>query len=106
MSPVLRVISFRQPGRVVPRRAAGLAAAAVRLRCGEQMAWHSTKAREELLLVLEGRVVLEVERSGRRPLRRALGAGSCALIPSQMWHRVRNPSRPPARYLYVTAPAR
>jgi len=100
----LRVVSYRRAGRVIPRRRVGLRVGAVILRRGERMAWHSTEAREELLIVFAGRVRLEVEGRGRRLRRRVVAAGSCAWLPSHTRHRVVNRARAPARYLYVTAP--
>lgn len=70
------------------------------------MAWHSTGAREELLIVLEGRVVLEVEAAKNRVSRRAITSGSCAWLPTSLVHQVINRSRRSALYLYVTAQCR
>jgi mannose-6-phosphate isomerase-like protein (cupin superfamily) len=83
----------------------GLRAAVVVLKPDGAMAWHSTKAREELLVPLAGRVVLET----RTPLgacrRYALSRERCAWLPVRTLHRVVNDSRSEARYLYVTAPS-
>ena len=68
------------------------------------MTWHSTRQREELLLVLLGRVELEWYTLHGRCRRAALTGGQCAFLPSQVLHRTVNRSRTPARYLYVTAP--
>ena len=65
------------------------------------MDWHSTKEREELLVMLEGRVQLELQTS-----RMSLRAGQCAWLPPRTLHRVVNRSTTPARYVYVTGRAR
>lgn len=103
MPAVLRAASFRRAGPLVPRRGRGLRAGSVRLPPGGVMDWHSTRAREELLLGLRGIVRLEMERRGRIR-RRTIRAGSCILLPRQTRHRVVNRSPAPAHYLYVTAP--
>ena len=73
------------------------------------MDWHSTRAREELLIALDGRLRVEVLASDRTPAPRArpipLKAGECLFLPRHTQHRVLNMSRSPARYIYVTAPA-
>ncbi len=65
------------------------------------MDWHSTEAREELLLAMAGAVELQI-RSRSTVRRRALRAGQCAFLPARTRHRVVNRSRTPARYVYVT----
>lgn len=70
------------------------------------MDWHTTGAREELLIALRGRVALEVQMSARRVRRRLVAAGACAFLPPAMRHRVLNRSTRAAHYLYVTAPTR
>ena len=80
------------------------------------MDWHSTRSREELLILLAGQVDLEAERprpraspaqrrgASRGRLRRvALRAGQCAFLPKRTLHRVINRSSADARYLYVAA---
>ena len=61
MSSAIRRRTYRRPGRLVPPGAVGLRARAVRLKPGQQMDWHSTRAREELLVALRGSVGLEVQ---------------------------------------------
>ncbi|MBI2104740.1 MAG: hypothetical protein HYT90_04050 [Candidatus Omnitrophica bacterium] len=107
-----------------------LRAGAVRLKPGGAMEWHSTRSREELLVLLAGQVGLETEGSRHRPSTRvarsgrpraralrprpgpasrgrvrrvALRAGQCAWIPPRTVHRVVNRSAASAWYLYVTA---
>lgn len=68
------------------------------------MPWHSTGAREELLIALKGRVQIRTEdaRGGARRL--VLRAGRCAFLPTKTRHLVMNVSRRTASYLYVTGP--
>ena len=67
------------------------------------MNWHSTHRREELILVLRGqvRVVCDV---GARMREMRVTAGQSLLVPQRTRHRVVNPSRSIAQYVYVTAP--
>jgi mannose-6-phosphate isomerase-like protein (cupin superfamily) len=95
--------SYRRAGRLVPRTSRGLRAGSVILRRDEAMGWHSTGRREELVILLAGRVRLDVDTSAQIA-RWSLRAGECAFIPPETPHRVVNRSRTLARYLYVTAP--
>ena len=95
-------------GQLIPRRRRGLRAAVVALAPGASMTWHSTKRREELLIVLRGKVVLEWFPSGRRGAEasiRLLREGQCAFLRSRTRHRLLNGSPAVARYVYVTGPA-
>lgn len=86
----------------MPKRVRGLRAGSVALKPGAAMPWHSTKDREELIIILAGQVQLEVERAQSRRGRTVLRAGQCALLPRHMPHTVVNRSARTARYLYVT----
>ena len=97
----IRAVSCRRPGRLTPPQAVGLRAGAVTLPTGGVMDWHSTLGREELLVMLEGRVRLQV-RSPRRTSQVPLRAGQCAWLPPRTAHRVVNRSATSARYVYVT----
>ena len=81
-------------------------AGVVVLKPGEIMEWHSTRAREELLIMLAGRVQVEVEgRVGCQHV--GLNVGACARLPQRTRHRIVNRSTAAAaRYVYVTAPVR
>ncbi len=70
------------------------------------MDWHSTRTREELVLVLSGAVELETAGPHSRVRRLRLKAGQCAFLPSRLLHRVVNRSHAQAAYIYVTAPVR
>lgn len=106
MSSIILLASVRRAGRLLPRRGAGLRAGVVALKPGEVMEWHSTDAREELLILLKGWVRVEIGslRRARRQVR--LGDRQLLFLPSHTRHRVINGSTKLARYLYITAPAR
>ena len=105
MSSRIRRRSCLAAGRVVPPTANGLRSAVVILPPGGVMDWHSTNAREELLVALAGRMHVEVS-SVRRLRRLTLPEGFCVFLPRRTRHRVLNRSSSMARYLYVTAAAR
>ena len=88
---------------MVPPEAHGLRAASVTLRPGAVMEWHSTRAREELLMVVSGHVKVEMRTAPRSV--RTLSAGHCLFVPHHTWHRVINRATREATYLYVTASA-
>ena len=69
------------------------------------MPWHSTQRREELLLVLAGRVRLETQPSNGRVRALAVRAGQSVFLPRETIHQVVNPSKGQARYVYITAQA-
>lgn len=76
------------------------------LKSGGIMDWHSTERREELIVVVEGEVVLELQPVTGRPRLIRMAAGRCAFLPSRVLHRVVNRSKRIARYLYITADSR
>jgi quercetin dioxygenase-like cupin family protein len=100
----MRAVSYLRDGRLVPKRQGGLRAGSVRLAPGGLMPWHSTGDREELILVLAGRIEVHAKRAGRRRTS-AVPKGRCLFLPSRTEHAVLNRSRRPARYVYVTAAA-
>lgn len=65
------------------------------------MAWHSTGRREELLVMLTGRVSLEVRQDARLAIHPVM-AGQCIFLPRRVEHRVVNRAAIAAQYLYVT----
>ena len=75
------------------------------LRPREVMAWHTTGNREELLIVLAGRLRLEAQWP-RRLTKRVVHAGECLFVPQGLPHRVVNAFSTTVRYLYVTGSAR
>ena len=101
MSARIAQRSWRRSGRLVPP-SARLRSRAMQLAPGNAIDWHSTKDREELLLVLSGVLSLEIETSGRTRVKR-LRTGAAIYLPPQVMHRVRNESRQRLLYVYVTA---
>lgn len=98
----MRVVSYRRAGRLAPKRRRGLQAGSVILRPGAVMPRHSTKEREELIIALAGRMLIEAEDARGCSRRTILSEGRCALLPPRTVHTVSNRSRGTARYLYVT----
>ena len=68
------------------------------------MPWHSTGNREELVIVLGGKVRFESRLNGSRIKAVTIQAGECVFVPSHTMHQVVNRSKASAEYLYVTAP--
>ena len=66
------------------------------------MAWHTTGRREELLIALEGRLVVEARAQRRRMRRWPLAAGRTLFLPPRTEHRVLQTGAHPAHYIYVT----
>ena len=93
--------SWRTAGRLVPAQA-HLHSRAVVLRRGACMDWHTTAAREELLLVLAGRLAVETRRGRQRLRRVALQDGQSLFLPPATAHHVLNAGARAARYIYVT----
>jgi mannose-6-phosphate isomerase-like protein (cupin superfamily) len=85
-----------------PPQTAGMRAGVVSLRPGASVGRHSTGAREEFIVVLEGRG--EVRVGAAAPL--AVSAGTGAYVPPERDHDVVNSGDAPLRYVYVVAPAR
>ena len=94
--------SWHRSGRLVPP-SARLCSRAMHLAPGEAIDWHSTKHREELLLVLSGILSLELDTPRRVRRVTRLKAGSTVYLRPHVMHRVRNASRRPLVYVYVTA---
>jgi mannose-6-phosphate isomerase-like protein (cupin superfamily) len=84
-----------------PGPAEGMRSGVVLLEPGHAVGRHSTRAREELLVVLEGIGELVVDGGDALPLE----AGSGAYVPPQQEHDVVNTGAGPLRYVYVVAPA-
>ncbi len=73
----------------------------MRLRPGARMDWHTTGSREELLILVQGGVVVET-RAARRLHRQAVSVGETLFLPPRVEHQVVNAGRRAARYIYVT----
>lgn len=86
---------------VKPPGAVSLRSGFVRLEPGGDVGRHSTGENEEMLVVLEGRGVLECE--GCRQLE--IAGGQIAYVPPRTRHNVINRGTAPLAYLYVLARA-
>ena len=102
MTRTLRRISYLRSGRLIPRATRGLRAGSVALAPRETMPWHSTGVREELLITVAGRLVVEARPSPRATRRLAMRRGQAVFIPPHTPHTVVNHSRARAMYLYIT----
>jgi len=83
-----------------PPQTAGMRSGVVVLQPGASVGRHNTGAREEIIVVLEGRG--EVRVAGVPPL--AVKAGTAAYVPPRRSHDVVNTGERPLRYVYVVAP--
>jgi len=84
-----------------PKLAEGMRSGVVSLEPGHAVGRHSTCAREELIVVLEGSGELVVDGGDTVPLE----AGAGAYVPPEQEHDVVNTGTGPLRYVYVVAPA-
>jgi quercetin dioxygenase-like cupin family protein len=69
------------------------------LQPGEEVGEHSTKEKEEIIIVLEGKATVEID---GQPFSEVT-PGAVAYIPSQTLHNVRNKSACKLRYIYVAS---
>jgi mannose-6-phosphate isomerase-like protein (cupin superfamily) len=97
-SQVIHVAGLDGPGLVTPEDAKRMRSRVVVLEPGKEVGEHTTEDREELLIVLEGKVVL-VGPDGEHPI----VPGQAAFIPLGTLHNVINRTKVPARYMYVLA---
>ena len=95
--------SYQKPGQLIPSRAQHFKGRSIRLSPGRAIEWHSTRDREEVILVFRGSVSLEVRGPRSRIRSIALSKGRAAFLSPQVWHRVVNRSRRQAHYVYLTA---
>ena len=102
MTRRIRHVSYLRSGRLIPKAAGGLRARSVGLRPGERMAWHSTGAREELLVMVRGCLRVDAETTPGRVRRLMVKSGEAVFLPQRTPHTVVNAFRAAARYLYVT----
>ena len=98
----IRHVSYLRPGRLIPKMAGGLRARTVRLMPGARMARHSTGAREELLIMLDGRLRIEATSPASVQRRLTVTRGEAVFLPKRTPHAVINASKAHAMYLYVT----
>jgi len=95
---VIHVADIDKPCLVTPDEAKRMRSRVVVLGPGEEVGEHTTEDREELLMVLEGSIVL-IGPDGEHPL----SVGRAAFIPLMTKHNVINRSKAKARYIYVLA---
>ena len=100
-----RRASYLRAGRLVPKRPRGLRARSVRLAPGGIMDWHSTREREELLIVLSGTMRVQVARANGTTAGIRLRQGQTLFLPKATRHRVMNRTRATTDYIYVTGAA-
>ncbi len=94
--------SYRKPGKLIPPHAQHLKGRSIVLRRGQAIEWHSTRDREEIILVFRGSVSLETRDRRDRTRSIALSSGRAAFLSQDVWHRVVNRSHRQAHYVYVT----
>ena len=100
-----RQFSYYRPGRLIVAPKKGLRARSVQLLPGARIDWHSTKDREELLLVIQGEVVLSVGQAMGKMQNKHLKQGQGIFLPKTTRHCVVNRSRHASQYVYVTGRA-
>ncbi len=101
----LRQFSYYRQGRLIVTPKKGLRARSVRLLPGARVDWHSTQEREELLLVIQGKVVLSVGRAMGKTQNKHLKQGQGIFLPKTTRHCVMNRSHRTSQYVYVTGRA-
>lgn len=94
----IHVASLEEPCLVTPEDAKRMRARVVELEPGQEVGEHTTENREELIVVLEGAIVL-IGPDGEHQLM----VGQAAFIPLNALHNVKNKTKKKARYMYVLA---
>jgi quercetin dioxygenase-like cupin family protein len=84
-----------------PPETCSMRSGAVTLQPGQTIGWHSTRANEEAIIVLEGEGTLLLNKDQNLSLR----AGEVAYCPPETEHDVRNSGSGVLRYIYVVAKA-
>jgi quercetin dioxygenase-like cupin family protein len=95
---LVHVATLEEPCLVTPEDAKRMRARVVELEPGKEVGEHTTENREELIVVLEGAIVLTGP-DGEHPLK----TGQSAFIPLDTVHNVKNKTKKKARYMYVLA---
>jgi quercetin dioxygenase-like cupin family protein len=83
-----------------PPQTAGMRSGLVRLKSGEIIGEHSTRDKEEVLIILKGRAKIFLEKHPALTVR----AGSLIYIPPHTIHNVTNAGRQLLEYVYIVAP--
>jgi len=84
-----------------PPQSVAMRSGYVTLAAGATVGWHTTGAREELIIVLAG----AGDACFRDKPTMAVGAGAAVYVPPQCEHDIVNTGLEPLRYIYVVAPA-
>ena len=82
-------------------KSSGLSSGLVRLKPKETVGEHSTKDREEIIIILKGKARVHYGKNGRFVLPKK----SFAFFPRHTRHNVENTGRGPLEYTYITARA-
>ena len=82
-----------------PPQSVAMRSGLVVLDCGEEVGSHSTRANEELLVVLDGIGEVEIEGENVQKIQK----GCVAYIPPATVHNVFNVGTEPLRYLYIVS---
>jgi len=80
----------------------GMRGGSVKLKPGESVGWHSTSANEEVLVILRGSGVANIEEHPNVPLTEKM----LAYIPPATRHNVTNNGSEVLEYVWVVAPTR
>jgi quercetin dioxygenase-like cupin family protein len=94
----IHIASIDETCLVTPEDAKRMRARVVVLEPGQEVGEHTTENREELIVVLEGTIVL-IGPDGEHQLK----VGQAAFIPLNALHNVKNKTKKKARYMYVLA---
>ena len=68
------------------------------LKKGEEIGPHSTDEKEEMIIILKGEAILEIEGDNKK-----IQPGHIVYIPKNTGHNVRNDSEVTLKYIYITA---
>jgi quercetin dioxygenase-like cupin family protein len=101
----IRKCRYLRPGRLILRPTDGLKARSVRLLGRTGIKRHTTGAREELILVVQGLIEVGVEQDSAFARRLKVKAGESLFLPARTFHRVLNAHRGISQYVYVTGRA-
>ena len=79
----------------------GMRSGSVKLKPGDSVGWHSTRANEEALVILHGSGIAKIEGHSDVPLREKM----LAYIPPATQHNVTNNGADVLEYVWVVSPA-
>jgi len=84
-----------------PPQSVAMRSGYVTLPAGETVGWHTTGAREELIIVLAGAGQARFRKKAAIPVR----AGDAVYVPPECEHDMASSGPEPLRYIFVVAPA-